>query len=204
MAIQKLSNCSAFLHVFLVAIGLFCFSCGSGWSQVPEVSTGPEGWISKPQTDALTGQNYVEFELSGKFLDAPSNASAVVPRIQLRCDPTPYRRLTGRFLAGFIVVGAAIDLTNGNAMTMQFRLDDGKPQYWQEATYSTDYQAISFDSLFLNNILWGHILAHKPGSGAPVRKLLVAVQEYLGGRIVMQFDMPDPAVVSRVCGAEYK
>ena len=144
------------------------------------------------------------FELPGKFLDAPSNASAPAPKIVLRCDPTPYRRLTGKFLAGFIDVGAVIDLTNGNATTMQFRLDDGKPQYWQEANYSTDYRAISFDSLFLDNILWGHMLPHKAGTGAPVRKLVIAIQEHLGGRIVMQFDMPDAAVVSRVCGAEYK
>jgi len=204
MAIQKPSNCSALLYVCVIAVGLFCFNCGPAWSQVPEASAGSQIWTSKPQTDALTGQSYVEFELLGKFLDAPSNGSTAAPKIELRCDPTPYRRLTGKFLAGFIVVGAVIDLANGNATTMQFRLDDGKPQYWQEATYSTDYQAISFDSLFLDNILWGHMLPHRDGTGAPVRKLVVAVQEHLGGRVVMQFDMPDPVAVSRVCGAEYK
>jgi hypothetical protein len=180
---------------WMIAVGLLCFNCGLAWSQVPEVPLGPQNWASRPQTDALTGQSYVEFELPGKFLDAPSDGSAAVPRIKLRCDPTPYHRLTGKFLAGFINVGAVIDLTNGNTTTMQFRLDDGKPQNWFDGNYSTDYQAIAFDALFLNNILWGHILPHKPGTGAPVRKLVVAVQEHLGSRIVMQFDMPDPAVV---------
>jgi hypothetical protein len=205
MATQKPSNCHALLQAFLITIGLFWLSVGSMWSQArPVASAVAPDWTSKPQTDALTGQSYVEFELPGKFLDAPSDGSAAAPKIELRCDPTPYRRLTGKLVAGFIVVGAVIDLTNGNATTMQFRLDDGKPQNWFEATYSTDYQAIAFDALFLNNILWGHILTHKTGTGTSVRKLVVAVQEHLGGRIVMQFDMPDPAVVSRICGAEYK
>jgi hypothetical protein len=203
MDILKPAQFFALSYLFAIAIGVF--SSGSVLSQsIPVESATPQDWTSMTQTDALTGQSYAEFELPGRFLDPPADGTITAPKIELRCDPAPYRRLSGRFMAGFIVVGTVIDPKNGNATTMQFRLDDGKPQYWQEASYSTDYQAIAFDSLFLNNILWGHILPHKPGSGGPIRKLVVAVQEHLGGRIVMQFDMPDPAVVSRVCGAEYK
>lgn len=109
-------------------------------------------------------------------------------------------------LAGFIVVNTVLDLENGNHSTVQYRLDDGKLQTGSslEFSYSTDYQAISFDDMFLNNMLWGHMITHKLGSNEQVHKVVVGVQEHLGGQIVMQFDMPAADQVSAACGAEYK
>jgi hypothetical protein len=43
-------------------------------------------------------------------------------------------------------------------------------------------------------------MAHKEGSSAPVRKLVVATNEFVGGEIVMQFDMPSPDSVADACG----
>jgi hypothetical protein len=48
-----------------------------------------------------------------------------------------------------------------------------------------------------------HWMPHKPNSNPQVRKFVVAVQGHLGGQIVMQFDMPDAALVSASCGAQY-
>lgn len=126
--------------------------------------------------------------------------------ISLRCDPSPrHSRLSGRFISGFIIVNTVIDLKNGDASTVQYRLDDGK---LQDAGLmignSTDFQAISLDNLFVNNMLWGHIIPHKPGTGRQVHKLVIGVQEHLGGQIVMEFDLPDSREVAAACGTEYK
>jgi len=43
-------------------------------------------------------------------------------------------------------------------------------------------------------------MAHKEGTTAPVRKLVVATNEFVGGEIVMQFDMPNPDSVAEACG----
>ena len=189
----------------LVALVSLCFAIVPSHAQVqPSASTSAPVWTSIVKSDPFTDRQYTAFRLQGKFIEPPAHGSYATPEIELRCDPKPFRRLTGKFLAGFVVVGAVLDLTNGDRSTVQFRLDDGKQQYLLESTYSTDYEAISFDELFLDNILWGHLLPHKPGSGGPVRKLLIGVQEHVGTQIVMQFDMPDPDVVSKACGAEYK
>lgn len=46
----------------------------------------------------------------------------------------------------------------------------------------------------------GHVMAHKEGTGAPTRKVVIATDEFVGGEIVMQFDMPDPESVAEACG----
>jgi hypothetical protein len=69
---------------------------------------------------------------------------------------------------------------------------------------STDYQAISIKEIFLDNLLWGHMLTHKPHSSEQVHKLVISVQENLDGDVVMQFDMPDAEEVGTACGTEYK
>ena len=47
----------------------------------------------------------------------------------MRCDPSArHGRISGRFISGVIVVNTVIDLKNGDASTVQYRLDDGKLQ----------------------------------------------------------------------------
>jgi hypothetical protein len=102
-------------------------------------------------------------------------------------------------------VNTVIDLKNGDQGTMQFRLDDGKLQSpVSSLEYSTDYQAVHLDVLLVNNIIWGHIIPHKKGTNPQVRKVVIGVQEHLGGNVVMQFDMPDATQVGAACGTEYK
>lgn len=84
-------------------------------------------------------------------------------------------------------------------VTVQYRLDDGKIQA-ENWSPSTDRTSAFFDAATFNNLLYGHILPHKENTSAPIRKLAIAINEYLAGEIVMQFDMPDPTQVADFCG----
>jgi hypothetical protein len=78
-------------------------------------------------------------------------------------------------------------------------LDDKKIQtgYW---TPSTDFGGAFFQSIEFDNLLYGHMLPHKEGTGEPVHKVVIAANEYLATQIVAQFDMPDPTQVAEACG----
>jgi hypothetical protein len=110
----------------------------------------------------------------------------------------------GKFVDGYFVAGAVLDGhigTSGRTVTVvSFRLDDKKIQtgYW---TPSTDFGGVFFTDLDLSNLLYGHMLPHKEGTSDPVHKVVIAVDEYLAGQVVAQFDMPDPTQVAEACGA---
>jgi hypothetical protein len=129
-------------------------------------------WQTDTKTDALTGQSYVSYTLTGKYLTPPSQNPDTPPTIKLRCDPKPHHRAAGKLLAGFIIVNTVLDLDNGGHSTVKYRLDDGKLQTAVGLTYSTDYQAIAINELLLNNMLWGHWMPHKPNSSPQVRKFV--------------------------------
>jgi hypothetical protein len=83
---------------------------------------------------------------------------------------------------------------------VHYRIDDGKiiDQFWSR---STDFRAGFFGPKELGNILYGKPKGVRGGEPAtPVRKVVVAVQEYLASQIVAQFDMPDPKEVGESCG----
>lgn len=81
-------------------------------------SAAAQSWQVSPKTDALTGQSYVQYVLSGKFLTPPAKSNGDAPSILLRCDPTGHHlRLAGKYIAGFVVVNAVVELKNGNQNT---------------------------------------------------------------------------------------
>jgi hypothetical protein len=163
-------------------------------------------WASVKKSDPLTGKSYMLYVLTGRYLSAPANGSTTAPLISLRCDPSPHHKLSGELIAGFVDVGTVVDIENGQNNTVRYRLDDGKVQTATgfEVGYSTDYTAISIKDIFLNNLLWGHMITHKPRTSSQVHKVVISVQEHLDGDVVMQFDMPDAGEVGAACGTEYR
>jgi hypothetical protein len=171
------------------------------------VNAAAQEWQSTVKTDPLTGKSFTQYVLTGKFLTPPSQWEGVPPSISVRCDPAGHRgRLSGRFIDGFIIVNAVLDLTNGKSSTVQYRLNDGKVQTAGELEVgtSTDFQALSLTGMFLSNILWGHEIPHKPHSSDQVHKFVIAVQQHVGGQIVMEFDMPDAEQVGAARETEYR
>jgi hypothetical protein len=154
------------------------------------------GWEKTEQKDALRGTSYLEFRLLGKFLTPPRDERSDAPALIARCQPGKHLRIfNGKVLAFYVHVGTVLN----SETVARYRLDDGKVQrdVWSPGT---DHTAAFFNSFMLNNFLYGHMFAHKEGSGAPIRKVVIAIDEYLAGEIVMQFDMPDPSEIQEACG----
>jgi hypothetical protein len=156
----------------------------------------PETWQQSEEQDALRGTTHLRFELKERFLTAPKNPTIDRPALIVTCQPGKHLRIyNGKFLQGFATAGVVLD-----SGQVQYRIDDGKIQR-EEWSSSTNSSSAFFPSAAtLNNLLYGHILPHKEGTSAPVRKLVIAVDQFLAGEIAMQFDMPDPTSIADACG----
>jgi len=161
-------------------------------------------WNQSQKTDALRGISYPQFILIGKWLTPPKHG-ADAPSLVIHCQPGRYSfgHANGKFIDGYFVAGAVLDAHVGtggaSSVTVQYRLDDKKIQsgFWGP---STDYGGAFFSAPELDNLLYGHMLPHKEGTGDPVRKVVIAADEYLAAQVVAQFDMPDPTQVAEACG----
>jgi hypothetical protein len=117
----------------------------------------------------------------------------------VKCIPTEsHHHRNGKFLDAYISAHAVLDRNNGRVYP-KYRLDDSKihEDSWN---IGTDGTAIFPGETGLSTLLYGHFMPHKEGTNPPVRKIVMAVNEYLGAEIVMQFDMPDPEEVADACG----
>jgi hypothetical protein len=137
----------------------------------------------------------------GTFLTPPKRDSGT-PVFVLKCVPgersyglRQYRN--GKFLDAFVTVGAVVDHSSG--VWVNYRLDDGKIHKDSWGT-GTDGTAIFPNEIQVNTILYGHFMPHKEGTGSPVHKVVIAVNEFLGAEVVMQFDLPDPTPAAEACG----
>ncbi|MBN1571377.1 MAG: hypothetical protein JXA73_26315 [Acidobacteria bacterium] len=178
-----------------------------------------QAWTRVEVSDPQRDQPYAEFTLQGKFLQAPPAMSESSPRIILHCQPGRYSsgHLHGKLLAAVLNVGKMVDgamvrneirdelfssKPDLDGYYVEFNLDDGelKADHWDNIL---DYQAVGFGPEQLNDILWGQTTPRKEDGNPPVKKFVISVQQNIAGKIVMQFDMPDPAVVSEFCGCTY-
>lgn len=163
-------------------------------------------WKKAERSDPLRGTQFLHYSLDGKYLTPPRNAAAdAAPAIIVRCVPgaRAHGHLRGKFLEGYIFVGGVVDthiVYDASARaSVELRLDDRKLEdaYWG---HSTDFSSLFFGSTDLNNLLYSHLLYHKENTSPQVRKIVLGVPEFLGGEVVMQFDMPDAAEVGDACG----
>jgi len=166
-----------------------------------------QSWQRTEKTDAFRGTQYSQFTLAGKFLTPPQHSSLDAPVIVLQCKAGNHGygghwHYDGKLIDAYIQTGATLNASL-SSIAVQYRLDDGKIQT-EDWTPSTNYGAIFFKDITLNTLLYGHFMPHKEGTNPPVRKLTVAVDEYLAGEVVMEFDLPDPTDPASVCGTLLK
>jgi hypothetical protein len=171
-------------------------------------------WKRREVSDPFRGTKFIQFELEGKFLTPPKNSNSENPIIVARCSPGEDNKghTQGKYITGYLATGAVLDSalssTGDPIIRVQFRLDGGKIQTanW---TRSTDFSAIFFKRQYafagsgyddFANLIYGHMTYHKEGTNPPVKRVLFDVPEYLGGEVVMQFDMPDPSDIGETCG----
>src|SRR5260370_31164929 len=171
-------------------------------------------WQRQEMSDPLRGTKFSQFSLDGKFLTPPRDKPNAAPTMIVRCisGKDNHGHTNGKFLNGYVHVGGVMNSEvseNGNAVAgVEFRLDDGKLQS-ESWGRSTDFSSIFFKRAcsvcgsgydIFANLLYGHAMYHKENSNPQVHKVVVGVSEYLGGEVVMQFDMPDATEVGEACG----
>jgi hypothetical protein len=167
-------------------------------------------WTEADKSDPLHQISFKEFTLQGRFLVPPRQSNLAAPVLVLHCQPGrhgPSRvRTNGRFVEGWIATGAVLDSAEPSVgrdaaklVSVEFRLDDKKlqPDLWPK---STDHSGVFVDDIRLDNLLYGHLLGHKEGTGPQVRRIILGVPEYLATQIQMQFDLPDSTEVADACG----
>jgi hypothetical protein len=172
-------------------------------------------WTQANKSDALHGTSFREFALLGKFLVPPQHSSVPAPALILHCLPGPHgfgnAKTNGLFVEGWIAVGAVLSSAEPSSgkdfasrVPVEFRLDDKKVQgdLWP---MSTDLTGVFLNKPYcgfctLANLLYGHSLPHKEGSGPQVRKAVIGVPEAFAAQIQIQFDFPDSTEVAEACG----
>lgn len=106
-------------------------------------------WQQEQRTDPLRGTTFSQFSLAGKFLTAPRNSPNTNPLMIVRCVRGKDHRghTNGKFLSGYVFVGGVVDSnvneSGESAVSVEFRLDDGKLQS-ESWGRSTDFSAIFF------------------------------------------------------------
>ena len=171
-------------------------------------------WEKSEQRDTFRDKTVVQFELKGSFLTPPSEAAIGAPSLIAHCEPGKHLLTNGKFLDAFVLVGAVVGAKvelRQNAIVgssspvvvpVQYRLDGGKVQR-EEWKPREDHRGAYFKDSTLNNLLFGHTLPHKPGSGDAIRKATIALDEFMHGEVVMQFEMPNPDQIADACGVTY-
>jgi hypothetical protein len=179
------------------------------------VAAAQTSWQREEKTDPLRGTSYSQFMLVGKFVTAPKTKGIDNPAIIVRCvsGKGNHGHTNGKFLNGYILVGTVMnsEVSGGgdSFIPVEFRLDDGKLQADQWGR-STDFSAVflshpncalcgsGYDAFA--NLLYGHHSYHKENSSSQIKKVVIGLPEFLGGEVVMQFDLPDANEVAEVCG----
>ena len=162
-----------------------------------------QGWNKTDKTDAFTGNNYVQYALTGRFLTPPRDGGATPPTVILQCSPHE-KKYTGKwysageFIKAYVNVGAVLNHSAGEIPVL-YRRDDGKPQS-ESWAISTDGTSLFLSALQVDEAFYGHFMPHKAGTTTPVSKLVLMSDEYLGTGIVMQFDLDGIDEIASGCG----
>ncbi len=201
-------------RVFLreVAEGVLCLLLFTGVARSQE-------WLREDKLNPKQGTQHIEFMLQGKFLQAPDYLKGKAPLIILRCKPGRYSsgHLRGEFLGGILHVDSVVENSIDRSRMhdslfsnkpdpagyyVEFSLDEGEIQteHWDNIA---DYEGLGFGSQMLNRVLWGQTSPQKGNTNPPIKKFVITIQRRANEKISMQFDMPDPAEVSELCGCTY-
>lgn len=165
-------------------------------------------WQTQQIKDPFTGNEVTQFRLEGKYLAAPKDQDTV-PAMMLRCKAEPHGHYYGKLVSAFLFVGntvvdSEISYDHASRVTTQYRLDDGKihTNYYY---HTRDYKMISLQPQYcgectIDDFFYGHEISHKENTSPQIKKVVLSIPEYLGGNIVIQFDLPDVTEVAKTCG----
>jgi hypothetical protein len=169
-------------------------------------------WQVEQIKDPFLGTEAAQYRLEGKYLSAPVQGDTAMPAMYLRCKAQPHSKYYGKLQDAFLFVGNAVvdshvSYDYSTRVTVQYRLDDGKV-HTEYFSHSSDFKMISLQprgcgECTINNFFYGHELSHKEGTSPQIKKVVLSIPEYMGGNIVIQFDLPDVTEVAKTCGVTY-
>ena len=178
----------------LLLLGLFALLPGAFTTPGQQQAPSSRGWQRTQKTDAAREPTATQFSLPGKFLTRPQKDPGDPPALVVVCKPHASK---GRFSAASVNVGAPLDIEYvepaeikaGTSyfpkVSVRYRLDDGR-ETKERWTPGTDKTSASIPKAALEKVL-------------RARTVQIKVQEYRGGEITTQFDIPDSTLLATTC-----
>jgi hypothetical protein len=170
----------------------------TGFAQsAPTTNASPQPWRQSQKSDAARTFTYTQFTLTGKFLSPPHDPVAERPALALDCIPGSGSHSSGRkFLGANLLVGTALKIVyvepeeiRGTSyfpkVALRYRTDNGKIEQDQWSP-GTDKTSVSVPKESVKQLLRAHSVA-------------ITLDDDRGSQVVMQFDLPDSALVEQGC-----
>jgi len=172
----------------------------------PASAQQPSVWQQSQKTDAAAGTDYTRFTLAGKFVKSPQGDVSDHPTLALDCVPgkESYRHKS-RFVAGNLVVGSPLKIhyvepeeIHGTSyypkVSIRYRLDGAKEEMekWSPGADKNSASAPTSASIpedAVKKMLRAHTVE-------------ITAEDAGGLPVVIQFDMPDPALVEEGCNVD--
>ncbi|MGA2710182.1 MAG: hypothetical protein ACLP0B_07080 [Steroidobacteraceae bacterium] len=156
-------------------------------------------WQQSQRTNVADAYTYSRFTLVGTFLAPPADAITKRPAVVVDCVPAEKSpRGRGTFLDGKLLVGTPLkviyvepeEILTGISyfpkVAVQFRTDNSKDTEEKQWSPGSDNTSAIISEHPLKEILRTRTVA------------ITALDEH-GGKIAMQFEMPDPSIVDQGC-----
>jgi hypothetical protein len=185
-------------------------------ASTPQQSSSGLAWQESERTNTADAFTFSRFTLAGKFLTPLPDALPNRPALVVDCIPAKESpRGRGTFLAGNLLVGTNLKVTYVESeeipsgitgmfyfpkIPVRYRIDDAKKEerdQWSPTSAKTEYQwspesdrtSASIPKHSLEEIL-------------RARNVAITTNDDHGRKVVVQFDMPDPALVEKACRVE--
>jgi hypothetical protein len=171
-----------------------CFAASA-----PQQAPTEHVWQQSQRTNVADSYTYSRFTLGGTFLSPPPNGIAERPAVVVDCVPAEKSpRGRGTFLDGKLLVGTRLkiiyvepeEILTGISyfpkVTVHLRTDNAKDAEEKQWSPGSDNTSATVSEHALKQIL-------------RARTVAVTAYDDHGGKIAMQFDIPDPSLVDQVC-----
>jgi hypothetical protein len=158
-------------------------------------------WRQSIKTDTARGTVYDQYTLTGKFLKAPQKGDlANRPALVVGCNPPKETRNgKGKFESANLLIGTGLKIhyvepqeIRGTSyfpkIFVQYRINDGK-NVKEQWTPGGDKASASIPKDTIKKLLRAQTVD-------------ISTNDDTGAPIVMKFDMPDPAPVTRGCNVD--
>ena len=181
-------------------LSMLLMSASSGWTQAVAQPSSAPAWQQSGMTDPAQTYNFTRFTLSGSFANPSNEKSGGRPALTVDCIPGTPSHPKGRYLAAAMSVGAKLKIVyvepeeiHGMSyypkVDVRYRVDEAKSEEQDQWSAGADKVSVSLPRDMTKRILRAHILT-------------IAVADDRGSRLVVKFELPDPAPLEQACNMD--